>query len=75
MQHRHLMTSRWTLAAVDSAIEYGDLADWRELSAAVAADRQLARQVLKVANARGEGSGHALAKELTELLWPNLARN
>lgn len=46
MKHRHLNTSEWTRAAIDSALEYGDLPDWRELFAAVRESRALALEVL-----------------------------
>lgn len=72
MQHRHLNSARWSLPAIDSAIEYGDLPDWRELFAAARADQDLARQILHIANARPLSGRTELARALLYRLWPNL---
>jgi hypothetical protein len=64
VRHRHLDTTEWTLAAIDSAIEYGDLADWQELFRAAKRDRSLAERVLRVATARPQDGGAALAAAL-----------
>ena len=74
MQHRHLDTQRWSRAAIDSAIEYGDLADWREMFQAVAQDRRLAEEVLVVVQAHPVDGGSALARHLIEKVWPELGR-
>lgn len=73
MIHRHLDTNEWTLAAIDSAIEYGDLADWRELFHAAAQDEKLARRILHIVNAHPVDGGSALAKNLIEKRWPGAA--
>ncbi len=75
MIHRHLDTTQWTKAAIDSAIEYGDLAEWRELFRAVAADEQLAHRVLQVIEAHPVDGGSALAAALIEKLWPHMRRH
>ena len=72
MIHRHLDTTEWSKAAIDSAIEYGDLADWRELFTAVAQDPILARRVLEVAQAHSLATGSALAAGLVRRLWPDI---
>jgi hypothetical protein len=69
MQHRHLNTQGWSLAAIDSALERGRLADWRELFAAAAEDRRIAEKILRMAAAPGSFSG-PLARELVFLLYP-----
>lgn len=66
MKHRHLNTSHWTAAAVDSALERGGLQDWRELFAAVRASSQLAELVLRVARQRDLGGASLLAAALVE---------
>lgn len=66
MEHRHLDTPRWSAAAVDSALERGGLADWRELFAAVRSDPALGEVVLRVARRHGSGAG-ALATALVGL--------
>lgn len=72
MEHRHLNTTRWTLAAIDSAIEYGDLPDWRELFREVRDDRVLAGRVLAVARGRTPDGAAALAEAMVLHYWPAL---
>ncbi len=72
VKHRHLNSTEWTLAAIDSAIEYGDLPDWRELFAAARADADLAGRILRVAKARPVCGRTELAKALVDRLWPGL---
>ena len=72
MIHRHLDSSDWSPAAIDSALEHGDLADWRELLGAVAEDARLARDVLAVARAHRVEGASALVIHLVGRLWPNL---
>jgi hypothetical protein len=71
MQHRHLNTRTWTLAAVDSALERGDLPDWRELFAAAQQDRAVARRILQMAAQPGSASG-PLACALVFAVYPEL---
>ncbi len=73
MLHRHLNTTEWTLDAIDSALERGDLPDWRELFAAVRADRAVAEKVLHVADHHDLGGASVIARELTLRFWPSLA--
>lgn len=73
MIHRHLSTTGWSKAAIDSALEYGDLADWRELFAAVRADRSIAEDVLAVAAAHEVPGSSAMARVLVAQVWPGLA--
>lgn len=73
MRHRHLNTTEWTLDAIDSALERGDLPDWRELFAAAKADETLARNILEVADWRRDEASHALARHLVTHIWPSLA--
>ena len=75
MQHRHLDTHSWTLAAIDSALEYGSLPEWRELFAAVRRDRQVARDVLHVASRHDLGGASLLARELVLRIYPNLTQS
>ncbi len=72
--HRHLNSTEWTLAAIDSLLERGDLPDWRELFAAVGRDEALAGRVMQMAQVRRGESGGAseLAEHLLGVAWPNL---
>lgn len=72
MKHRHLDTDRWTRAAIDSLLEYGDLRDWRELFRAVRGDRGLAQEVLAVARAHYVEGASPLAVSLVFVCWPDL---
>jgi hypothetical protein len=72
MKHRHLDTTRWTLAAIDSALERGGLPDWRELFDAARRDRAVAERILHVANQPKESHAAPLARELVLGLYPDL---
>lgn len=73
MNHRHLDTNMWTLAAIDSALEYGRLVDWRRLMLDARHDRSLAERVLTVSRAHGIDGSSALAEYLILRLWPDLS--
>ncbi|HNQ89489.1 MAG TPA: hypothetical protein PKM73_12800 [Verrucomicrobiota bacterium] len=72
MEHRHLDTQRWSAAAVDSALDRGDLKDWRELFAGVQRQPELARLVLRVATGRPPDGASFLARALVRRLCPGL---
>jgi hypothetical protein len=71
VNHRHLNTDAWTLAAIDSTIEYGGLPDWRELFTAAERDRAIAERILTIARSHPT-RGSALARHLVYVLWPML---
>ncbi|MGV1098730.1 hypothetical protein ACUUL3_04890 [Thiovibrio sp. JS02] len=48
MKHRHLVTSAWTLAAIDSCICRGTEADYAELRQAAFADPEIIQKIRKV---------------------------
>lgn len=73
MQHRHLDTTEWTLDAIDSVLERGDLGDWRELFRAVREDVGLARKVLRVVGGHDLAGGGVIARQLVFRLWPELS--
>jgi hypothetical protein len=66
MEHRHINSSQWTAATIDSALERGNLQDWRELFAVVERDRAVAELVLAVVVARPPGGATVLAKAMVE---------
>lgn len=72
MMHRHINGSEWTLAAIDSVLERGDLPDWRELFDAIRVSRGLGEKVLQVASRHYLGGTSVLAIELTRHIWPDL---
>jgi hypothetical protein len=66
MEHRHLTKDAgWSKPAIDSILERGDLADWRELFAAVEKDARVKAAVIEVARGH-HTSGSALANYLAE---------
>jgi len=73
MKHRHISTADWMLDAIDSALERGDLSDWRKLFAAAKADKQLAQSIIAIAEKRQHGGASVLARQLAIRLWPELA--
>ena len=72
MEHRHIVSSEWTLQAVASALSRGDLPDWRELFAAVRAHRSVARRVIHLTHHDDFDNASPLARALTLRLWPDL---
>jgi hypothetical protein len=73
MEHRHLNTLHWSAAAVDSALERGNLQDWRELFSAARSNPELAALVLRVARQRDLGGASILAANLVSRLRPELS--
>lgn len=73
MQHRHIDTQEWTVTAIDSLLERGDLKDWRELFGAARRDAAIARRVLETARFRRVPGSSAVAEFLVIRLWPEMA--
>jgi len=74
MRHRHLTTTEWTRAAIDSCLERGDLPDWRELFDLVRTDRELAVKVYEQALLTEERGTRRMACHLVRKLWPDIPR-
>ncbi len=74
MKHRHLKTTKWTLAAIDSALERGNLNDWRELFDEARRDRKIAESILKVTSKPDQDGATMLAENLVIGLYPELAK-
>ena len=72
MRHRHLTTNDWSLAAIDSCLDRGDLPDWRELFAEAKRDKRLAKSILELARRRGREGASVLAQSLIVTMWPEL---
>jgi hypothetical protein len=72
MEHRHLNIQTWSAATVDSALERGNLNDWRELFAAVQRNREVAALVVRVASRHRREGFAILAKALVQRLRPDL---
>jgi len=72
MQHRHLKTNEWTLAAIDSALERGSLEDWRELFAAAGENKQIAESILKITSKPDGDGASKLARTLVTEIYPEL---
>jgi hypothetical protein len=71
MTHRHLVSDAgWSKAAIDSALERGSLAEWRELFEQVERDREFAAKVLEVARQHPIPGVLPIVNHLVELSWP-----
>ncbi|CAN5376509.1 hypothetical protein BH11ARM2_BH11ARM2_02800 [soil metagenome] len=66
------MTQDWSLTAIDSCLERGDLKDWRELFGAARQEDALASRVHARALATEEAGTRNLAIYLLEKWWPDL---
>ena len=64
MTHRNLNVHDWSPVAVDSVLEHGDLADWRELFVAAHRHPEVAETVRHVALAHDLGGASVLALAL-----------
>ena len=73
MQHRHLKTNEWTLAAIDSALERGSLEDWRELFAAAGKNRRIAQSIIKITAKPDRDGASKLARQLVAGIYPELS--
>ena len=73
MQHRHLKTTNWTLEAIDSALERGNLDDWRELFSEARKNKAIAEKIMTIAVRHDLGGTSELAKELIIGIYPDLA--
>lgn len=70
MRHRHLIQHDWSLVAIDSVIEHGDLPDWQELFARARQDREIADRVRQIARAHAFTGPFALASALVDQFAP-----
>jgi hypothetical protein len=76
MEHRHLKSGvGWTKAAIDSALERGSLAEWRELFDEVRQDGTLAAKVLDVARRHPMPGVLPLVAHIIRLDWPELLKS
>src|SRR5512135_3152797 len=73
MMHRNLTTSEWTLMALESLMERGRLADWREFARALKGNEQLARDALRVSEYVEDRASASLMQVLVEQRFPGLS--
>ena len=73
MMHRNLTTSEWSLMALESLMERGRLADWREFARALNGHEQLARDALRVSEYVEDRASASLARVLVFGRFPGLA--
>ena len=71
MRHRHIETTEWTLAAIDSCLDRGDLSEWRDLFRGAGKDKRIAERIAKLARWRNDPSG-ALALALVRRRHPEV---
>ena len=72
MRHRHLTTQEWTLMAIESLMERGQLADWRQFAQALATSERLAQNTLRVCEYVEDRASAALARVLVFSCYPEL---
>ena len=73
MRHRHLTSAAgWSKPAIDSALDRGSLADWRELFSAARRDQTLASNVLEVARHHPMPGVLPIVEHILKRAWPNL---
>ncbi len=72
MHHRHLTTAQWTLMAIESLIERGQLDDWREFARALRNSKRLAADTLRVCEYIEDRPSAALARVLVSSCYPDL---
>src|SRR5512135_2183673 len=73
MMHRNLTTSEWTLMALESLMERGRLADWREFERALKGNEQLAHDALRVSEYVEDRASASLVRVLVLQRFPGLA--
>ena len=71
--HRNLTTSEWTLMALESLMERGQLADWREFARALEGNEQLARDALRVSEYVEDRASASLMRVLVSQQFPGLS--
>ncbi len=72
MRHRHLTTQEWTLMAIESLLERGQLADWREFSKALSNSESLAVDTVRVCEYAEDRRPASLATFLVFSCYPTL---
>jgi hypothetical protein len=72
MRHRHLTTEQWTLMAIESMMERGQLADWREFARELVKSETLAVDTLRVCRYVDDRASAALARVLVFSCYPGL---
>lgn len=75
MHHRHITTEEWTLMALESLMERGDLADWREFTRALHDNEKLAQDALRVCDYVEDRASASLARSLVLHRFPTLQTN
>ncbi|HZL35968.1 MAG TPA: hypothetical protein VFC78_11700 [Tepidisphaeraceae bacterium] len=72
MLHRHINTADWTLMAIESLFERGELADWKEFVQAMKKDARIAERALQIAATHEDTGSAALARILVTRVHPRL---
>ena len=71
--HRNLTTREWSLMALESLMERGELADWREFARALKGNEQLARDALRVSDYVEDRASASLIRVLVSQRFPGLS--
>jgi hypothetical protein len=73
MHHRHINTTGWTPAAIDSILERGDLDDWKELFRKAKSNKLIARDIIRSAERHRDDSTFRLVEWLARKANPEVA--
>ena len=73
MHHRHITTQEWTLMALESLMERGQLTDWREFARALDGNEELARNALRVSEYVEDRASASLVRVLVTARFQELA--
>jgi hypothetical protein len=72
MRHRHLTGETWSLMAIESLLERGELDDWREFARALRGDPHLARATLRACEGPVDPGAAELGRTIVFQLHPEL---
>ena len=72
MEHRNIITQKWTRMAIDSLFDRGVLPDWKEFAHALRSDEELAKETLLMCTRHQERGSVELARVLINYFHPLL---
>lgn len=74
MKHRHITTDGWSRMAIDSLVDRGTLADWKEFVDMLRRGGEVARDAIYMCEHHANRDSAALAMVFLEEFYPELVR-
>ena len=71
MKHRHITTTEWTLMAIESLFDRGNLDDWKEFARALRADPTIAERAIRVCQYREADGAEGIALAIIGSVCPS----